>query len=120
MESPSKNIGLIIKGDLMAKAGISYRENLIKKLKGNEKFQHEYLKASLDENPDMPEAFLLALKTVADARGFSNFAQESGLNRESLYRTLSEDGNPKLDSLIKILNALDLQFSLEPKKKTGT
>jgi probable addiction module antidote protein len=69
--------------------GVDYRKSLIEDLKGDEKAQYAYLKASLEENSDMPEAFLKAVETVAKARGFSNFAKKTGLNRENLYRIFS-------------------------------
>lgn len=104
----------------MSKSNISYREALIESLRNNEEEQMLYLKANLEDNWDAPEAFLLALKTIAEARGFKNFAEEAGLSRESLYRTLSADGNPKLDTVFKLLNALGMKLTVEPiKKKVG-
>ncbi len=44
---------------------VDYRESLIEELKGDEKAQYAYLKASLEENSDMPEVFLKAVETVA-------------------------------------------------------
>jgi hypothetical protein len=40
-------------------------------------------------------------------------AQQSGLNREALYRTLSAKGNPELSSLDKLLQAMGLRLSVE-------
>ena len=94
----------------------NYREELIINLKDNEEEQLLYLQASLEDNSDSPEAFLLSLKTIAEARGFKNLAFDAGLSRESLYRTLSEDGNPKLETIFKLLNALGLRLSVEPIK----
>lgn len=72
-----------------------------------------YLNAALDDGDN--EVFLLALRNVADARvgGMSNLAQASGLNRESLYRMLSENGNPELNSLSRLLQALGLKLAVE-------
>jgi len=53
---------------------------------------------------------------VAEARGFKHFAEETNLNRETLYKTLSEDGNPTLDSLTKMLDVLGLDISVKPKR----
>lgn len=54
------------------------------------------------------------MRNVAEARlgGISGLAKETDLNREALYRTLSERGNPTLDSLSKILRALGLRVSV--------
>lgn len=94
----------------------NFREHLIDSLKGDEEAQLIYLKASLEDNSDSPEAFLLSLKTIAESRGFSNLATDAGLSRESLYRTLSESGNPKLDTIFKLMNALGFRLSVESKE----
>lgn len=101
----------------MSKASVDYREALIEALRNNEEEQLLYLKATLEDNWDAPEAFLLSLKTIAEARGFKNFAEEAGLSRESLYRTLSSDGNPKLETVFKILHALGMKLTVEPIEK---
>jgi probable addiction module antidote protein len=41
-------------------------------------------------------------------------AAKSGLSRESLYRALSEDGNPRLDTLMKVLTALGIKLTVAP------
>ena len=101
----------------MSKASVDYREALIEALRNNEEEQLLYLKATLEDNWDAPEAFLLSLKTIAEARGFKNFAEEAGLSRESLYRTLSSDGNPKIETVFKILHALGMKLTVEPIEK---
>jgi len=72
-----------------------------------------YLNAALEEGDN--EVFLLALRNVADARlgGMSKLAEATGLNRESLYRMLSENGNPELRSLSRLLQALGLKLAVE-------
>ena len=77
----------------------------------------EYLKISLEEYEEDSnlEAFLLALRTVVEAQGgMTEFARKTALNRQSLYKTLSKDGNPRLQTLHTILHALGLKLSLEP------
>jgi probable addiction module antidote protein len=101
----------------MSKASVDYRDELVKTLRGNEEEQLLYLQATLEDNWDSPEAFLLCLKTIAEARGFKNFAEEAGLSRESLYRTLSAEGNPKLDTVFKMVHALGLKLTVEPIEK---
>jgi probable addiction module antidote protein len=100
----------------LKKASVAYREALIDQLKGDEKAQFAYLKESLEENADMPEAFLKAVETVAKARGFSGFARKTGLNRENLYRIFSGERSPRLDSLVKIFDALGFKLTITPKK----
>lgn len=58
--------------------------------------------------------FLLAIKNVAKITGMTHLAEETGLSRESMYKTLSETGNPKLDTLTLILNKLGLRLSICP------
>jgi probable addiction module antidote protein len=71
-----------------------------------------YLNACL-EDPD-PHVFLMALRDVADAHGgIGTLAEDSRLNRESLYRMLSESGNPSLTSLAAVLKSLGLRLAVE-------
>jgi len=58
--------------------------------------------------------FTEALKHVAKARlgGMSSLADETALGRETLYRTLSKNGNPRLDTLTKVLSAVGLRISI--------
>ena len=89
----------------------SYREDLLKSLREPEEAR-EYLNAALeDENP---EVFLLALKDIVDANSsMSKLAQATSLNRESLYKTLSEKGNPQLNSIRSILSNLGFKLAVE-------
>jgi probable addiction module antidote protein len=98
---------------------ISYHDDLVESLRGDEEAQVEYIKANFEENGDLPSAILAAIRTVAEARGFKNFAESADLNRENLYRVLSEGGNPRLDTFFKILDALGLRLSVEPKAKAS-
>jgi probable addiction module antidote protein len=60
----------------------------------------------------------VALRTVADALGgMSALAEKTGLSRETLYRTLSDKGNPRLDTLAAILAAFGLRLSVRPAGK---
>jgi probable addiction module antidote protein len=71
----------------------------------------EYLKACL-EDPD-PRVFLLALRDVAEANGgFMAVSRRAKLNRESLDRALSKEGNLSVKSLIAILDAVGLKLSI--------
>jgi probable addiction module antidote protein len=58
--------------------------------------------------------FLLGLRDVVEAHGgMAQLANATGLNRETLYRTLSGNGNPRLSSLGLIIEALGLRLSIE-------
>jgi probable addiction module antidote protein len=57
--------------------------------------------------------FLLALKDAADARGgMGQLSKKSSLNRQSLYRSLSRTGNPKLVNVSTILVSIGLEFHI--------
>ncbi|MCB9025609.1 MAG: putative addiction module antidote protein [Bdellovibrionaceae bacterium] len=99
------------------KASRSYDKWVIESLKDNKKAQADYVRATIEENRGFPKAILVALRHVAEARGFKNFAEETQLNRETLYKTLSENGNPTLESLSKMLDVLGLDLSVKPKSK---
>lgn len=72
-----------------------------------------YLNDALQEGS--PEEFLLALRNVIRARrGMSQTAPETELGRESLYKALSESGNPQFATVQKVIAALGLQLSVEP------
>jgi probable addiction module antidote protein len=71
----------------------------------------EYLNAALEDGSQ--EVFLMALKDVADAKGISEIARKTTLNRENLYRILSTQGNPKLKSLNSVLQSIGLKLSIE-------
>ena len=93
------------------RASIDYHVYLIERLKDPTEAL-AYLKAALEET-DLREVFLLALRNVAEARGFTKLAQDTKLNRESLYRMLSKKGNPSLSSLHVLLDSLGFRLSVE-------
>lgn len=71
-----------------------------------------YITAALeDPNPDV---FLTALRDVARARGMTQLAQQTGLGRESLYKTLTPGAKPRYDTLLRLLHALGLKLTAIP------
>ena len=96
----------------MSKTSRPYKPELLKALQDPVEAA-EYLNAALEE--DMNELFLLALRNVAEAYGMTRLAEDAQLNRESMYRMLSEKGNPQFTSLISILRQLGLQLSVQSK-----
>jgi probable addiction module antidote protein len=89
----------------------SYKDDLLKALTDPEEVR-EYLNAALeDENP---EVFLLALRDVVEANStMSELARATNRNRESLYKTLSAQGNPQLNSVRNILSNLGFKLAVE-------
>ena len=55
-----------------------------------------------------------ALGVVARARGMSEVAREAGVSRESLYRSLSTDGNPEFATVLRVIRAMGLRLSVTP------
>ena len=63
---------------------------------------------------DDPAVFVTALGHVAKAKGLAKLSQDTGLNRESLYKALSGKSKPKWDTVQRIIKALNIQIHLEP------
>ena len=73
----------------------------------------EYMRVVL-ERSDTPEELLLGLRRIAEAQGMSKVAEAAGLSRESLYRSLSAAGNPRLSTLVAVLRVAGLKLSVQP------
>ena len=78
----------------------------------------EYARIFLDvaleeyEKDGDTEAFLLALRDVTEAQGgISKLAERTKLNRQNLYKALSEKGNPRLETIGAILHGLGFRLS---------
>jgi probable addiction module antidote protein len=97
----------------MTKASADYEQGLKEALADPEEAA-AYLNAALEDGSQ--EVFLLALRDVAVARGLTRLARETSLNRENMYRILSETGNPQLSSLKVLLDSLGLKLAVEPKR----
>ena len=70
----------------------------------------EFLQAAFEEGD--PADIARAFGIVARARGMTKLAKETGLTREALYRTLSEEGNPTLDTLLKVSKAFGMHLTV--------
>ena len=66
---------------------------------------------------DDPRVLLSALRTVAEVRGMARVAEAAGIPRESLYRTLSSKGNPRLSTLLAVIKAAGFRLSLDERKR---
>ena len=76
-----------------------------------------YLDAVLEDGD--PALIVAALGDIARAKGMSQVAREAGLGRESLYKSLSPSGNPEFATVLKVLQALGLQFHVQPVQLSG-
>lgn len=95
----------------------SYKEDLLTDLRSSLGYAADYLSAAY---ADSPEAFLVALRDVTESqKGMANVAKQARLNRENLYRTLSERGNPTLNTVGSVLEALGITVKFEPKERAS-
>jgi probable addiction module antidote protein len=69
-----------------------------------------YLDAWLEDAPEDVAGISRALGDIARAKGMSQVARDAGLSRESLYKALSEDGNPSFATVLKVARALGVKF----------
>ena len=66
---------------------------------------------------DEPAVFLKTVRDVIRANGgMTRIAAETGLAREALYRSFSEDGNPSYATITAVLAALGLRIAVEPRQ----
>lgn len=73
-----------------------------------------YLEVCMEE-ADGDAAFIAkALGDIARAKGMAQVAQDAGLSRESLYKTLSGERSPGFDTILKVVGALGLKLHAEP------
>ena len=71
-----------------------------------------YIDAALEDGD--PALIAAALGDIARARGMAQIATETGLSRESLYRALSDKGNPEFGTVLAVMRALGLRLSAKP------
>ena len=67
-----------------------------------------YLNVALEEG-DL-SLIMATLGDIARARRMASIAHETGLGRESLYKSLSPDGNPEFATVLKVMRALGLRL----------
>ena len=77
------------------------------------KIAASYLNAAMDDSPEM---FLKAVMNVAQAQRVASIAKRAGIQRESIYRAFSKDGNPTLDTLHSVLGALGITMEFVAKR----
>jgi probable addiction module antidote protein len=73
-----------------------------------------YLDAWLTDAPDDAAGIARALGDIARAKGMTQVARDAGLSRESLYKALSENGNPSFATVLKVAKALGVRLHAYP------
>jgi probable addiction module antidote protein len=75
--------------------------------------QAELLNDALESGK--PSYVARALGTIARARGMTELQRLTGLSRATLYAALNEEGNPTLDTVMRVLDALNLELQASPR-----
>lgn len=70
-----------------------------------------YLEAAMEGND--AKHIASALGNIARSKGMSEIARKAGLGRQALYKALSEDGNPTLETLVAVLGVLGLELTVQ-------
>jgi DNA-binding phage protein len=85
-------------------------------MRGDDDLQIEYIRAVIEENFNNPSAIILCITAVAEARGSKNFLDSEKLNFENIYELRLEGEDRRLNTFIKILEALNLSLPVQNPK----
>lgn len=100
-------------------ASRGHEEATVESFRKDPAFAAEYLNSVLEDG-DQKE-LMLALRRMSKAfGGVQKLAEEAELNANTLYRTLSPEGNPELKSLKALLRAMGMQLTVRPLRKRVT
>ena len=95
------------------KSWTSYQDDLLKFLK-DPKAASAYLNAALEAGDK--RAFLLALRNVLEAQGgMTEVSRRTKMNRVSLYKMLSKNGNPGFENILILLRTVGIRFKVIPR-----
>lgn len=75
---------------------------------------YTYLQVAFEEGN--VEDIINVLNAIARAKGMTKIAKNLGVGRESLYKSLSSDGNPSFATIIKLLSNLGLSLTIKAKE----
>lgn len=96
----------------------SHDDAMAEAFRADPAYAAELLSDILADGPSARPELLITLRQIAKAfGGVPALAEAANLNPTSLYRMLSPSGNPTLESIIAILQPLDLQLAVTPAKK---
>jgi len=92
-----------------------FTESLMKKLRNNPQRCADYLNDVKEDGDE--KAFWLAIKIIIDAHGgMTEIAKRANLNRPSMYKALSGEGSPRIDTIDKIMNSIGLDINYSVRK----
>ncbi len=86
-------------------------EDFLSELLQDPREAKDYLNEALEDEDH--RVFLLALMDVAKSIGVSKIAKKTELNREHIYKMLSEKGDPQISSLVALLKAVWFRFTID-------
>lgn len=101
------------------KSLVSHHLAEVEELRADRELAVEYMKLAIEllNDSEYRAAGLRALGAIVEAYGgFSADSEEADISRESLYRSLSPDGNPTLKTLLAVLKTLKLRLSVAPEE----
>ena len=99
----------------------SYDDFVIEHFRKDPELAHSFLNHALEEyrqDGDERVLFVALRQVVLSQGGFSELSKKTGLSRESLYKTLSVNGNPRFQTVKIILENLGYAFIIKPLKKS--
>lgn len=70
-----------------------------------------YLQAAVEDGD--PALLAAALGDIAKARGMTQLAKDTGMSRESLYKSLSGERAPNSETLFKVMRALGFKLTIQ-------
>ncbi len=77
----------------------------------------EYLSQVLEDGDN--DEFIRAIGHIAKAKGMAQIAKDTGLGRESLYKAFRPNAKPRFDTVMKVMNSLQIQLSALPRLSVG-
>lgn len=94
-----------------------FKDALIDDLRNDPEHAHAYLQVALEafEEDGDTQHLLIALRNVTEAQGgVPSLAERVNMGKTSLYKALSEEGNPTLSTIYTILKGLGYKLMLAP------
>ncbi len=70
----------------------------------------EYLKVAFEDGDS--EQLIIAIGNIAKAKGMTEIAKKTNLNRQNLYKALSPNGSPQFETVKKVIEALGCKLAI--------
>jgi len=97
----------------MAKTHRTHEEATVEMFRGDPDLAADYLNSVLEDGDETD--LMLALRNLSKAfGGVQEVARQAEVNANTIYRTLSEQGNPELKTLTAILKAMGMRLAVQP------